>query len=210
MPPPRPHQIVVHNSGPDGSLRGACAALGKPSGTIEIGDPQSLHLPFIDAAYAGVLNTLAHLKLGGVSGGADEVPPDREPTVCARSQWIFTETGGVMHVRPDVNSWVRRGDLVAEIFSVFGVLVDRVLAPCDGVVVGKSTVRPRSTPLPPVAGVCARSSAPCCLPHTMLPTPPSPPPHAMQNPVAQSGDRVLHLGIVEPVFPRGKAEDGHM
>ena len=202
-------QIVVHNSGPDGSLRGACAALGKPSVTIEIGgaslalddlrhrvvaaarasrstpksatlphsifssapalaDPQSFHSAYIDAAYAGVLNTLAHLCLGGVPGGVADVPPERQPAVCSRSMWLFTETGGVMVVHPAVAAWVRRGDVVAEIFSIFGALVDRVIAPCDGIVVGKST-----------------------------------------NPVAQSGDRVLHLGIVEAVFPR-VAQDGHL
>lgn len=71
-------------------------------------------------------------------------------------------------MHPAEGSWVRRGEVVAEIFSVYGRLVDRILAPSDGVVVGKS-----------------------------------------QNPVTETGDRVVHLGIVEPAFPK-KADDGHV
>ena len=30
-----------------------------------------------------------------------------------------------------------------------------------------------------------------------------------QNPVTETGDRVVHLGIVEPAFPK-RADDGHV
>jgi len=156
-------QVLVHNSGPDGSLRGACAALGKPAITVEIGNPQLFQTAFIERAYAGILNTLGHLRMLP----REETPPECEPAVCARSMWLFTATGGVLYVLPELASWVRRGDVIAEVYSVFGQLEDRTLAPCDGIVVGKST-----------------------------------------NPVVKSGDRVLHLGVVEGTFAK-KADDGH-
>ena len=62
---------------------------------------------------------------------------------------------------------MRRGEVVAEIHSVWGGLVDRVVAANDGIVVGKST-----------------------------------------NPVCQTGDRILHLGVCEQSF-QAKADDGH-
>jgi predicted deacylase len=177
-------QVIVHNTGPDGSLRGAAVALGKPSVTVEIGNPQVLQAGYVDKALAGVLATMGHLKMtppppaahgggGGSGSGGDAAAPLPSPTspppvVCARSFWLFTETGGLLYVFPAVATWVRRGDVVAEIHSVYGALVDRIVAPQDAVVVGKST-----------------------------------------NPVAESGDRILHLGVVEPAFP-AKAEDGHM
>ncbi|CAE7741868.1 unnamed protein product, partial [Symbiodinium sp. KB8] len=83
------------------------------------------------------------------------------------SFWIFTKTGGVLYVFPAVNAWVRKGEIIAEIRSIFGELTDRYIAPCDGVIVGKS-----------------------------------------ENPVAQTGDRILHLGVVEEIFP-AKVSDGH-
>jgi hypothetical protein len=83
-------QIIVHNTGPDGSLRGAAMALGKPAVTIEIGNPQvlpvagsmlhgyraslsclvafgcfsqSFHDSYIEKAYVGVENTLVRAGL---------------------------------------------------------------------------------------------------------------------------------------------------
>lgn len=39
---------------------------------------------------------------------------------------------------PLVATWVRKGEVVAEITDIFGRATDRVYAPEDGVVVGKS------------------------------------------------------------------------
>ena len=128
-------QIMVHNSNPDGSLRGAAVARGKPEVTIEIGNPQTFQDGFIDLAFTGVLNTLSHFKMIN----QDVVPPAKEPVVCARSFWIFTQTGGVLYVFPAVNTWVRKGETIAEIHSLFGALVDRIVAPQDAIVVGECT-----------------------------------------------------------------------
>ena len=70
-------------------------------------------------------------------------------------------------MKPPVAAWVKRGEVVAEITSVWGDVVDRVVAPSDGIIVGKST-----------------------------------------NPVCNTGDRILHLGVVDQFF-LDKAADGH-
>ena len=156
-------QLIVHNTGPDGSLRGACAALGKPAITIEIGDPQVLNSGLTKTALKGVRNTMAHLKMTqeavNISAAA--------PVVCSRSFWMFSSTGGILTVKPPVAAWVRRGEIIAEIHSVWGALLDAIPSTVDGVVVGKST-----------------------------------------NPVCNSGDRIIHLGVVEDKFDK-KVDDGH-
>lgn len=81
---------------------------------------------------------------------------------------MFTSTGGILYVKHPVNTWVRKGEVIAEIRNIFGKLVDRHVAPNDGIVVGKG-----------------------------------------DNPVAQTGDRILHLGIVGETFP-SHVDDGHM
>jgi predicted deacylase len=173
-------QIIVHNSGPDGSLRGACAALGKPCITIEIGDPQVIDPALTESALRGVRNTLQHLKMVAVAeegarggaghggaGGGGHGGAGAPPVVVSRSFWLFSQAAGILTVKPAVAAWVRRGEVVAELHSVWGDLVDRVVAAHDGVVVGKST-----------------------------------------NPVCASGDRILHLGVCEQSF-EAKADDGH-
>jgi predicted deacylase len=194
-------QIVVHSTG-DGSLRSAFSGLGRPAVTVEIGDPLVIQQALVAAAHQGVLNTLQHLKMlppqaqmpspppallrpgsgggdgdqmasGGGSGGGDSparARPAQQPAVvvCARSFWIFASTGGLLQVEPGVASWVRKGSVLARIHDVFGGLEDVVVAPCDGVVVGRSS-----------------------------------------NPVCESGDRILHLGVVDGSFA-ARAEDGHL
>jgi hypothetical protein len=77
-------QIIVHNTGPDGSLRGACASMGKPAITIEIGDPQVINPALTEKALVGIRNTLAHLKMLPLPLALDETTP----VVCSRSFWM--------------------------------------------------------------------------------------------------------------------------
>lgn len=56
-------QIIVHNTGPDGSLRSAAADKGIPAITVEVGDPQRFHRRFINFALLGVENIMCSLKM---------------------------------------------------------------------------------------------------------------------------------------------------
>jgi len=42
-------------------------------------------------------------------------------------------------VKPSVAEWVRKGQVVAEVHSIWGELVDTVCSSHDGIIVGKST-----------------------------------------------------------------------
>ncbi|KAJ3044059.1 hypothetical protein HDV00_003163 [Rhizophlyctis rosea] len=127
-------QIIVHNSAPDGSLRGAAMAAGIPAITVEIGDPSRFQKRFIKNALLGVNNILCHLNM------TPQEPdmPDYEPVVCSRSFWIFAEQGGVLTVLPEICTWVRKGEPIAYLHSLFGGLLETYVAPEDGIVIGKS------------------------------------------------------------------------
>lgn len=157
-------QIIVHNTSPDGSLRGAAMQRGIPAITVEIGDPSRFQKRFVKSALIGVTNILSQLRMI-----PDETStPELEPVVCTRSFWIFAKSGGILSVVPEVNTWVRSGELIATIHSVFGDLEEEYFAPQDGVIVGKHV-----------------------------------------DPVCQSGNRILHLGVVEDTLP-AVVDDGHM
>ncbi|RUS14812.1 hypothetical protein BC938DRAFT_477205, partial [Jimgerdemannia flammicorona] len=74
-------QIIVHNTSPDGSLRGAAMELGIPAITVEIGDPARFQKRFVKNALLGVTNILGHLKM--VPDEHDL--PEFDPVVCAKS-----------------------------------------------------------------------------------------------------------------------------
>ncbi|KAK5797167.1 succinylglutamate desuccinylase/aspartoacylase [Linnemannia elongata] len=128
-------QIIVHNTSPDGSLRGAAMQqYNIPAITVEIGDPARFQKRFVKSAILGVTNILSHLKM---VEDEHEVQ-DYDPVVCAKSYWIFTKGGGILNVLPDVNTWVRKGELIATLHNIFGQEEHRYFAPEDGIVVGKS------------------------------------------------------------------------
>ncbi|KAG4304289.1 hypothetical protein PORY_002264 [Pneumocystis oryctolagi] len=126
-------QIIVHNTSPDGSLRGAAMAVGIPAITVEIGNPSIFQKRFVKNALLGVSNIISHLGM---------IPDEHQqaefkPIICDKSYWIFTTKGGILSVIPEVNTWVRKGEVIATIHSIFGQLIETYTAPEDCIIVGK-------------------------------------------------------------------------
>ena len=64
---------------------------------------------------------------------------------------------------PEVNTWVRKGEVIATIHSIFGQLIEKYEAPEDTIVIGKEI-----------------------------------------DPVASSGARIVHIGLMTGSFASGK------
>jgi len=60
-------------------------------------------------------------------------------TLCARSKWIYSPHGGILRVKPDVNTWVEEGQTIAIVQNLFGDVIFTLKSPVDAIVVGKST-----------------------------------------------------------------------
>ena len=127
-------QIILHNPPSDQTLRGAAQVLGKPSVTLEIGNPQRYHDGYIKAARVGIRALMADFGMVPPRKHADPVTP----VLCSSSRWMYTERGGLLDVRPEVCDHVLAGDLVAEQVDSFGDPVGEYRAPFDGVVIGRS------------------------------------------------------------------------
>ncbi len=127
-------QIIVNNAPSDGTLRSAAAALGIHAITLELGNPATFQRGIIRSGLIGVHNLLSYL------GMTDDpiLEPEVPPTLCQRSYWMYTDTGGILNVRPDLNERVEAGQVIATLRNVFGDLVREYAAPDSGVVVGKS------------------------------------------------------------------------
>lgn len=128
-------QIIVHNPPSDGTLRGAADELGIPAITLEVGNPNIFQKRLIRSGLIGVHNALAFLKMTN-----DEVEPPETPTIlCDSSYWIYTDTGGLLTVLPNITDTVKKGELIATITDIFGQVKQQYFAPEDGIVIGKST-----------------------------------------------------------------------
>jgi predicted deacylase/environmental stress-induced protein Ves len=160
-------QIILHDSGQDGTLRGAAMQLGINAITVEIGNPQLLQHQFVQWTTTGIMNVLEYLKMFNDFDREEEVCT--QPLICSRGYWVYTTTGGLLEVYPGVNTLVKKGDLIARMKNIFGNYVQEYYAEEDGVIIGRSS-----------------------------------------NPVANTGDRIIHLGVPHPVGqPLPKAGHEH-
>jgi predicted deacylase/environmental stress-induced protein Ves len=158
-------QIILHDAGQDGTLRGAATRLGVKAITVEIGNPQLLQNQFIQWTSSGILNVLDHFKMYSRPQEEEDVPTS--PIVCKKGYWTYTTNGGILEVYPGVNTLIKKGDVVARMRNIFGNFVEEYFAEEDSIVIGRSS-----------------------------------------NPVASTGDRILHLGVIhDPSEPLPQA--GH-
>lgn len=127
-------QIIVHNPPNDHTLRGAANALGIKSITVELRDPHVFQHGVIEDSLIGIRNVLHYL--GMLEGPL--LCPIKQTILCRRSFWLYTDEGGILRVLPDVATRVAKGDLIAEVRTIFGELRKSYYAPEDGVVIGKS------------------------------------------------------------------------
>jgi predicted deacylase len=136
-------QIIVHNPPHDGTLRGAAAELKIKAITLEVGDPNMFQKGVIRSSLTGMHNVLNHL---GFTEGAIEESAT-QPVLCKHSYWLYADTGGILRVYPDIVDQVRKGDVIAAIFNIFGERIKEYHAPENGIIIGKSV-----SPICPTGG----------------------------------------------------------
>ena len=127
-------QIILHNPGADGTLRGAAMDRGVKSITVEVGNPNAFQPGLVHDGADGVLNVLARLDMVE----HEENDRGREPVACARSYWTYTDVGGVLEVFPGLAERVRAGEVIARVRDIFGEVLAEYRAPEDGIVIGRS------------------------------------------------------------------------
>jgi predicted deacylase len=127
--------IILHNEARDGTFRGAMMDAGVPAITIELGNPKRLQRKVVRMGTEGLFNIMGHI--GMIEHEMHEARK-RKPVICTESKWLYTQSGGILRVFPDLGDKVRRGSTVAAVHDIYGNLVEEYVAPYDGVVIGKS------------------------------------------------------------------------
>lgn len=126
--------VIVHNPASDGSLRGVADTLGIQAISVELGSPQTFEKEIVRSAVTGIHNLMKNLEmLKGVG-----IPPAQEPLICKTSYWIFSDSGGILSVWPQIGDFLYRGQPVASLRNIFGDPIKEYTVPEDGVLIGKS------------------------------------------------------------------------
>lgn len=127
--------IILHNEAKDGTFRGEMIGRGIPAITIELGNPHRLQRRVVRMGTEGLLNIMG--RIGMIEHTMREARK-RMPVVCTTSSWMYTQSGGVLRVLPELGEKIKRDSIVAEVHDIYGNLIDEYHAPNDGIVIGKS------------------------------------------------------------------------
>lgn len=130
-------QIIVKKYDESGTLRGWANESGIPTITVEIGNPNSFQHNLVDETLDGILNTMRYFKM--IRGKVKNHIHDTY--ICDHSFWIYSTKGGIVDVFPNLADKVKKGQLIAKVYDVFGNVKEEVYSDRIGVVIGKN-VRP--------------------------------------------------------------------
>lgn len=127
--------LILHNEARDGSIRGIAEDVGVKAVTAELKNPHRFQKEVINEEITGIKNVMYDLNM--IEG---EIKAFEEKMVlCPDSYWIYTDEGGILNILPEVLSYIKKGDKIAHVESIFGEPTKSFFAPEDGIVIGKST-----------------------------------------------------------------------
>lgn len=119
----------------DGILCVEATRAGVPAFTFEIGEGGRLEPDLVDMGARCVLNALRHLRM--LPGS-----PEQPATTVRMREFVGLRStrGGVLYTEAPLGVFVKKGDLLARIVSVYGDEVERFTAPIDGLFVRSTTL----------------------------------------------------------------------
>ncbi len=124
-------QIILHSSGPKGSLRREATARGTPTILLEAGTAHRFEMEAVHAGIEGILNVMGHL---GMIERKSRLPAFR--LLVRRSKWARAESGGLLYSLVKAGDHVNKGQKIALITDPLGAKTHTIESPRTGVIVG--------------------------------------------------------------------------
>jgi predicted deacylase len=129
--------VILLSNLRDGSLRAAAAELGKDVLLFEAGEALRFDEMSIRAGVAGVLRVMHHIGMISCKGIAKTKMPSQ---LCVSSSWVRAPAGGLLRIFRADGDVVAEGDLLAAVADPFGGEEIEILAPFDGIIVGRAVM----------------------------------------------------------------------
>jgi predicted deacylase len=126
--------VIINANIRDGSLRDCAAERGMPVLTYEAGEALRFEELGIHAGLRGVLNVMR--TIGMLPGRINPLTP-----VLAQSTiWVRAPVSGIIRDKMALGSAVDKGQRLAMIGDPLGDHEEAVLAPCDGIIIGRNNL----------------------------------------------------------------------
>lgn len=129
--------VILQSPLRDGSLRGAAKDIGKDVLLYEAGEGLRFDEMSVRAGVAGILRVLRHLGMLSAKGIAK---PKAAPQYCTSSKWLRAPAGGLLRMFKADGDVVKTGDVMAVVSDPFGEAEEDIIAPFNGIVVGRAVL----------------------------------------------------------------------
>ncbi|MEM7642117.1 MAG: succinylglutamate desuccinylase/aspartoacylase family protein [Pseudomonadota bacterium] len=129
--------IIMESAVRSGSLRAAAATAGKDILLYEAGEGLRFDEFSVRAGLVGILRVMRSLDMIGTRG----VTAVRTPSqFCPSSKWLRAPSGGLFRAFRSDGDPVRQGDVLGSVSDPFGEEERDVVAPFDGIIVGRAVM----------------------------------------------------------------------
>ena len=129
--------VILQSALRDGSLRAAAKDIGKDVLLYEAGEGLRFDEMSVRAGVAGILRVMRHLGQIPAKGVAR---PRIAPQYCGSSKWSRAPMGGLLRTFRAEGDVVAKGDIMAMVSDPFGETEAEILAPFDGVIIGRAVM----------------------------------------------------------------------
>ncbi|PQJ29446.1 succinylglutamate desuccinylase/aspartoacylase family protein [Rubritalea profundi] len=144
-------EVIVNNAGPDGSFRREACKSGCPTIILEAGEVLKVESSVQEMTQRGLTHIMAELDMIDVT---DDLRPDTAPhqMIVQSSSWVRAGSGGFLtfHVAP--GDTVEKGQPVATNTGLLGKVLETIVSPHHGIVLGMTTM-PAVSPGDPIVHI---------------------------------------------------------
>lgn len=130
--------VVLNSNLVDGSLRESAVKSKTKILLYEAGEALRFDEYSIRAGMKGIVNILQHL--GMTRKKAVSKKKKFAPFIANGSQWVRANASGIVHNMIDLGDQITKGEILAEIGSPYGEVIDYVKAPRSGILIGKQNI----------------------------------------------------------------------
>ncbi|WP_426359082.1 succinylglutamate desuccinylase/aspartoacylase family protein [Pseudocolwellia sp. HL-MZ19] len=130
--------VILNSNLVDGSLRESAVKNETKILLYEAGEALRFDEFSIRAGMKGVLNVLQHL---GMTRKATATKRKKiAPFIANGSQWARANASGIVNNKVNLGDQITKGEILAEIGSPYGEVINSVVAPRSGILIGKQNI----------------------------------------------------------------------
>jgi predicted deacylase len=129
--------VILQSPLRDGSMRAAAKDIGKDVLLFEAGEALRFDEKSVRSGVTGILRVMSHIGMISARGITKLTSPSHQ---CTSSKWLRAPAGGLLRTYRADGDVVAQGDLMAAVSDPFGAQEQEIIAPFDGIIVGRAVM----------------------------------------------------------------------